>query len=97
MYLRNRRYNRSVGLTGGIPLTLLTSSVPDASKFRVFQCTVFAKVPDKMRRKLGEKAFRGVMVGYPLDAPGYVIISLHRTTNGHIRTLDSGGVLALHL
>jgi hypothetical protein len=32
---------------------------------------VFAKVPDKLRRKLGEKAFRGVMVGYPPDAPGY--------------------------
>jgi hypothetical protein len=34
--LRNRTYNRSVGPTGGIRLTLLTSSVPDASKFRVF-------------------------------------------------------------
>jgi hypothetical protein len=53
VYLRNRTYNRSVGLTGGIPLTLLTSSVPVASKFRVFGCAVFAKVPDKLRRKLG--------------------------------------------
>jgi transposase InsO family protein len=56
VFLRNRTYNRSVGLTGGIPLTLLTSSVSDASKFRVFGCVVFAKVPDKLRRKLGEKA-----------------------------------------
>jgi hypothetical protein len=70
VYLRNRTYNRSVGLTGGIPLTLLTSSVLDASKFRVFGCAVFAKVPDKLRRKLREKAFRGVIVGYPTDAPG---------------------------
>jgi hypothetical protein len=45
--------------------------VPDASTFRVFGCAVFAKVPDKQRRKLSEKAFRGVMVGYPPDAPGY--------------------------
>jgi hypothetical protein len=57
VYLRNRTCNRSVGLTGGIPLTLLTSSAPDASKFRVFGCAVFAKVPDKLRRKLGEKHF----------------------------------------
>jgi hypothetical protein len=71
VYLRNRTYNRSVGLTGGITLTLITSSVPDASKFRVFGWDVFAKVPDKLRWKLGEEAFRGVMVGYPLDAPGY--------------------------
>jgi hypothetical protein len=36
VYLRNRTYSRSVGLNGGIPLTLLTSSVPNASMFRVF-------------------------------------------------------------
>jgi hypothetical protein len=53
------------------PLTLLTSFVPHASRFRVFGCAVFAKVPDNLRRKLSEKAFRGVMVGYPTDAPGY--------------------------
>jgi hypothetical protein len=71
VYLRNRTYTRSVGPSGGIPLTLLTSFVPNASKFRVFGCAVFAKVPDKLRRKLSEKAFRGVMVGYPSNAPGY--------------------------
>jgi hypothetical protein len=57
VYLRNRTYNRSVGLTGGIPLTLLMSSAPDASKFRVIGYSVFAKVPDKLRRELGEKRF----------------------------------------
>jgi hypothetical protein len=71
VFLRSRTYSRSVGLTSGVPLTLLTLSVPAASKFRVFGCDVFAKVPDKLRRKLGEKAFRGVMVGYPCDAPRY--------------------------
>jgi hypothetical protein len=71
VYLRNRTYSRSVGHNGGIPLTLLTSFVPDASKFRVFGCAVFAKVPDKLRRKLNQNAFRGVMVGYLSDALGY--------------------------
>jgi hypothetical protein len=70
VFLRNRTYMSSVGLIGGIPLTLFTSSAPDATKFRIFGCTVFAKVPDKLRRKLDEKAFRGVMVGYLPDAPG---------------------------
>jgi hypothetical protein len=87
VYLRNRTYSRSVGPTGGIPLTLLTSSVPDASKFRVFGCTVFAKVPDKLRRKLSEKAFRGVMVGYPNDAPGYRVYNPETrriTTSVHV-------------
>jgi hypothetical protein len=87
VYLRNRTYSRFVGLIGGIPLTLLTSPVPDPSKFRVFGCAVFAKVPDKHRRKLGEKAFRGVMVGYPPDAPGYRVYNpeTHRiTTSVHV-------------
>jgi hypothetical protein len=73
VYLRNRTYSRVVGLSGGVPLTMLTSTPPDASKSRVFGCIVFAKVPDKLHRKLGEKAFRCFMVGYPHDAPGYRI------------------------
>jgi hypothetical protein len=71
VYPRNRTYIRSVGLAGGIPLTLLASLVPDASKFRVSGCAVFAKVPDKLRWKLGEKVFRGLMIGYPPNASGY--------------------------
>jgi hypothetical protein len=83
VYLRKRMLSRAVGACGDVPLTLLTSSrapdkhstrqASDASKFRSFGCIVIAKVPDKLRRKLGEKAFRGIMVGYPHDAPGYRI------------------------
>jgi hypothetical protein len=73
VYLCNRMFSRAVGVSGGLSLTLLTSPEPDASKFRVFRCTIFAKVPDKLRRRLGEKAFRGIMVDYPSDAPGYRI------------------------
>jgi hypothetical protein len=71
VYLRNRTYSRAVGLSGGVPITPLTSKAPDASKFRVFGCAVFAKVLDKIREELDEKAFRGVMAGYPHDAHGY--------------------------
>jgi hypothetical protein len=86
-YLRNRTYIRSIGLSGGIPLTLLMSSAPDASKFRVFGRAVFAKVPDKLRRILDEEAFCGVMVGYPTDAPEYRVYNpetRHITTSVHI-------------
>jgi hypothetical protein len=87
VYLPNRTYIRSVDLAGGIPLTLLTSSVPDASKFRVFGCVVLAKVPNKLRRKLGEKANRGIMVGYSPDAPGYHVYNPETrriTTSVHV-------------
>jgi hypothetical protein len=87
VYLCNRAYIRSVGLTGGIPLTRLTSSVHDASKIRVFGCPVFARVPEKFGKKLGEKAFRGVMVGYPIGAPWYCVYipeTCRITTSVHV-------------
>jgi hypothetical protein len=68
-------------------MTLLTQVEPDASKFRVFGCAVFAKVPDKLRRKLGEKAFRSVMVGYPPGAPCYRVynpVTRRITTSVHV-------------
>jgi hypothetical protein len=71
VYLRNRTFSRAVGLSGVVSNTLLTSKAPDASKFRVFGCIVFAKVPHKLRRKRGEKTFSGVLVGYLFDAPWY--------------------------
>jgi hypothetical protein len=87
VYLRNRTYNRAVGFSRGVPLTLLAQVEPDASKLRVFGCVVFAKVPHKLRRKLGEKAFRGVMVSYPPYAMGYRVynpVTLRITTSVHV-------------
>jgi hypothetical protein len=71
VHLRNRTYTRVVGPSGGVSLTCLTAIVLDASAFRAFGCTVFAKVPDNLTRKLGMKAFRSVMVGYSQNFPGY--------------------------
>jgi hypothetical protein len=48
LHLCNRTFNKAVGPSGGVPLSLLTSTVPDASTFRVFGCAVFAKVPDNL-------------------------------------------------
>jgi hypothetical protein len=69
--MTNRTLSIVVGISSGVPLTLFTSIAPDASKFRVFGCIVFAEVLDSLGRKLDEKAFRGVMDGYPSDALGY--------------------------
>jgi hypothetical protein len=48
VYLHDRTFSRAfISLSGGIPITLLVSNAPDASKFRVFGSTVYANVPDK--------------------------------------------------
>jgi hypothetical protein len=52
VHLRNRTFTIAVGLSGVVPLTLLTGTVPDASTSRVFGCAVLAKVLDDLRRNL---------------------------------------------
>jgi hypothetical protein len=87
VYLRNHTYNRVASLSGGVSLTLLTSTPPDASKFRVFGCIAFAEVPDKLCRKLGKKTFHGAMVGNLHDAPGYRVYNPETrriTTSVHV-------------
>jgi hypothetical protein len=71
VHLRNRAFSKAVGPSKGVPLIHLTGAVLDASTFRVFGCTLFAKVPYNLKRKLGLIAFRGVMVGYSHNSPGY--------------------------
>jgi hypothetical protein len=88
VHLRKRTYSRAVGPSRGVLVTLLTGAVPDASVFRVFGCAAFAKVPDTLRRKLGMKAFRGVMVGYSHNSPGYRIYTpatRRITTSVHVK------------
>jgi hypothetical protein len=89
VHLRNRRtFSRAVGPSEGVSLTLLTCTVPNASTFRVFGCAVFAKVHDNLRRKLGLKSFRGVMVGYSQILPGYRVYNRATrriTTLAHVK------------
>jgi hypothetical protein len=87
VYQCNRTFVRGVGLSDGAPITLHTFKAPDASKFRVLGCIVFAKVADMPHRTLGEKAFRGDMVGYPPDAPKsrvYNYATRRITTSVHV-------------
>jgi hypothetical protein len=85
VFLRNRTFNSAVGISGSVPLTLLTQVEHDASKFRVFGGAIFAKVPDKLRRKLGEKAFRGVMVGFPPGRPRLPCVQSGYTAHHYLR------------
>jgi hypothetical protein len=87
VHIRSRTFGRAKGLSSGVPITLLMSKAPDASKFRVFLCIVFAKVHGKLRRKLGEKTFHSVMVGYTPNARGYRVynvVTLRIYTSVHV-------------
>jgi hypothetical protein len=55
VHMSNRTFNTFANPYGGVPITLLTYAVPDASTFRVFGCAVFTKVPDNLKRNLDLK------------------------------------------
>jgi hypothetical protein len=89
VHLRNRTSTNTIGPAWGFAIILLTCAVPYASTFRVFGCVVFAKVPDNLRRELGMKAFRGVMVGCSPISNWYRVnnpTSIRVTTHAHVKS-----------
>jgi hypothetical protein len=87
VFLQNRTLCRAVGPAGGVPLTLLASAIPNTLMFNVFGCVVFARIPDKQRKQLDSKPFRGVFMGYPPNPLGYHIYNPTKrriTTSMHV-------------
>ena len=70
VYLHNKSPHSGVG---GIPLQLLTGTPVKLSHLVTFGCPAYVHIPSHQRRKLEDKAFEGIMVGYSTDSPGYII------------------------
>jgi hypothetical protein len=83
VYLRNKHFSKAVGVTGGVPITVIMRFEPEASSFRIFGCNVSAKVPETLRRKMGMKALRGVIVG---DSPNFLGFRVYNPTTRHKTT-----------
>jgi hypothetical protein len=69
-YIRNRVWSTGAK---GIPFEILTGVRPDVSNFRVFGCPAYVHTPDSQQRKLSEKAWKGIFVGYCTDSPAWKI------------------------
>ena len=70
VYLHNRTPHAGVG---GIPLQLLTRTPVKLGHLVTFGCPAYVHIPGHQRRKLDDKAFEGIMVGYSTDSPSYII------------------------
>ena len=66
VYVRNRVWNSGAGC---IPFQRVTGRLPDLSHLRVFGCPAFVHVDKSARRKLADKAWEGIFVGYAPDSP----------------------------
>ena len=71
MYLRNRSPTSS--FKGATPYERWHGVKPNVEHLRVFGCKVYAHVPAEKRKKLDQKAEKGVFVGYLEGSKGYKI------------------------
>ena len=50
-----------------------TEKLPDLSNLRVFGCPAYLHIDVSRRRKFGDKAWKGVFVGYAPDSPAWLV------------------------
>jgi hypothetical protein len=69
-YIRNRVWSSGAD---GVPYQLVTGLPPDLDLLRVFDCPCFVQIDKQLRRKLDDRAWKGLFVGYALDSPVYLV------------------------
>jgi hypothetical protein len=68
--VRNRGHS---GRAGGVPFTLATSRRVDLSSMRVFGCPTYVHVDKSQPRKLDDRAWKGVFLGYVSESPALLV------------------------
>ena len=71
-YLRNRSPSRSLEQEK-TPEEIFSGWKPSVRHLRVFGCKSYVWVPDEKRRKMEEKSWTGILVGYAHQSKGYRI------------------------
>jgi hypothetical protein len=69
-YIRNRVWSDGAN---GMPYQLVTGLPPVLKYLRVFGCPCYVHIDKHLRRKLDDRDWKGVFVGYALDSPVYLI------------------------
>ena len=70
VHVRNRVWNSG---SQCIPMEVITGTRPSLDHLRVFGCPAFVHIDSAQRRKLDDKAWEGIMVGYASDSPAWLI------------------------
>lgn len=72
-YIRNRC--PTAALDGMVPQQAWSGRKPDVSHMRVFGSTVYVGIPKQQRRKLDDRAWKGILVGYAEGKSGYRVLN----------------------
>jgi hypothetical protein len=94
VHVRNRVHSSGAG---GIPLTLATGRLADLSSMRVFGCLAYVHVYKSQRRKLDDRAWKGVFVGYASESPAWLVYShaTRRVVSSRNVVFDEADVMSM--
>ena len=70
VHIRNRVCSCGAG---GVPYQLVTGRPADLSSMRVFGCPAYVHVDKSQRRKLDDRAWKGVFVGYAPESHVWLV------------------------
>jgi hypothetical protein len=71
--IRNRVHGSGAG---GVPYELATCRRVDLSSMRVFGCSAYVHDDKYQRRKLDNRAWKGVFAGYFNESPGWLVYNI---------------------
>ena len=57
-------------------MELVTGKAPNVSNLRVFGCPTYVHIDVSLRKKFGDKARKGVFVGYAFDSPAWLVYNI---------------------
>jgi hypothetical protein len=94
VHIRNRVHSSGAG---GVPFTLATGRRANLSFMRVFGCPAYVHVDKSQRRKLDDRSWKGVFVGYASESPAWLVYNpaTHRVVSSRNVVVDEAAVLSM--
>jgi hypothetical protein len=94
VHARNRVHS---GGAEGVPLTLATGRRTDLTSMRVFGCHAYVHVDKSQRRKLDDRAWKGVFVGCASESPAWLVyyLATRRVVSSRHVVFDDDVVLSM--
>jgi hypothetical protein len=94
VHVRNRVHS---GGAGGVPFTLATGRRTNLSSMRVFGRPAYVHVDKSQCRKLDDRAWKGVFVGYAFESPSWLVYNpaTRRVVSSRNVVFDEAAVLSM--
>ena len=94
VHIRNRVCSSGAG---GVPYQLVTGRPADLSSMRVFGCPAYVHVDKSQRRKLDDRAWKGVFVGYAPESPAWLVYNptTRRVVSSRNVVFDESAIISM--